>query len=85
MDTPSALLTLDGVIRSLNAAIATQLGRPWAQCVGHGFVDLLPEDQRMSAEGLLTHGATTKRLRCVCGSFRARAPHVWSASSRRER
>ncbi|MEV6057156.1 SpoIIE family protein phosphatase [Streptomyces sp. NPDC052107] len=62
MATPSALLNLDGVIRSLNAAMATQLGRPWEQCVGHGFVDLLPEDQRISAEGLLTHGATTKRL-----------------------
>lgn len=60
--TPSALLTLDGVIRSLNAAMATTLGRPREQCVGHGFGDLLPEDQRISAEGLLTHGATTKRL-----------------------
>ncbi|MFE2611205.1 SpoIIE family protein phosphatase [Streptomyces mirabilis] len=60
--TPSALLTLDGVIRSLNAAMATTLGRPREQCVGHGFGDLLPEDQRISAEGLLTHGATTKSL-----------------------
>ncbi|MET8809596.1 SpoIIE family protein phosphatase [Streptomyces sp. NPDC004546] len=60
--TPSALLTLDGVIRFLNAALAAQLGRPWEQCVGHGFVDLLPEDQRISAEGLLRHGATTKGL-----------------------
>ncbi|MCC5481283.1 PAS domain-containing protein [Streptomyces barringtoniae] len=60
--TPSALLTPDGVIRSLNAAMATSLGRPREQCVGHRFVDLLSEDQRVSAEGLLTHGATTKRL-----------------------
>jgi serine phosphatase RsbU (regulator of sigma subunit) len=60
--TPSALLTLDGVIRSLNAAMATALGRPWEQCVGHGFVDLLSEDQRISAESLLAHGATTKSL-----------------------
>ncbi|MFF2937402.1 SpoIIE family protein phosphatase [Streptomyces mirabilis] len=60
--TPSALLTLDGVIRSLNAAMATALGRPREQCVGHGFGDLLPEDQRTSAEGLLTHGATTKSV-----------------------
>ncbi|MEV6116014.1 PAS domain-containing protein [Streptomyces sp. NPDC052109] len=36
-------LGLDGVIRSLNAAMATQLGRPWKQCVGRGFVDLLSE------------------------------------------
>ncbi|MET9122012.1 SpoIIE family protein phosphatase [Streptomyces sp. NPDC004528] len=62
MATPSALLTLDGVIRSLNAAMATQLGRPRQQCAGAGFVDLLPEDQRMAAEGLLTHGATAKSL-----------------------
>ncbi|MEU3246026.1 MULTISPECIES: SpoIIE family protein phosphatase [unclassified Streptomyces] len=62
MATPSALLTPDGVIRSLNAAMATQLGRPRQQCAGAGFVDLLPEDQRMSAEGLLTHGATAKSL-----------------------
>ncbi|MEU0822621.1 SpoIIE family protein phosphatase [Streptomyces mirabilis] len=60
--TPSALLTLDGVIRSLNAAMATALGRPREQCVGHGFGDLLPEDQRISAEGLLMHGATTKSV-----------------------
>ncbi|MFG2480823.1 PAS domain-containing protein [Streptomyces fagopyri] len=62
MATPSALLTLDGVIRSLNAAMAAQLGKPWERCAGHGFVDLLREDQCIAAEGLLTHGATTKRL-----------------------
>jgi serine phosphatase RsbU (regulator of sigma subunit)/PAS domain-containing protein len=55
-------LTLDGVIRSLNAAMATALGRPREQCAGQGFGDLLPEDQRTSAEGLLTHGATTKSV-----------------------
>ncbi|MEW1773517.1 SpoIIE family protein phosphatase [Streptomyces sp. NPDC086777] len=62
MATPSALLSLDGVIRALNAAMATQLGRSCEQCTGHGFVDLLHEDQRISAEGLLEHGATTKGL-----------------------
>ncbi|WP_316742598.1 SpoIIE family protein phosphatase [Streptomyces sp. MK7] len=60
--TPSALLTLDGVIRSLNAAMARALGRPREQCAGHGFGDLLSEDQRVSAESLLKHGATTRRL-----------------------
>jgi hypothetical protein len=62
MDSPSALLSLDGVIRSLNAAMATQLGTPREQCMGLGFVDLLPGDQRLSAEGLLTHGSTTKSI-----------------------
>lgn len=56
--TPSALLTLDGGIHSLNAEMARALGRPREQCRGQGFVDLLSEDQRISAEGLLTHGAT---------------------------
>jgi hypothetical protein len=60
--TPSALLTLDGVIRCLNAAMAAALGRPWEQCVGRGFSDLLSEDQRVSARSLLAHGATTKRV-----------------------
>ncbi|MEU9379888.1 SpoIIE family protein phosphatase [Streptomyces sp. NPDC048279] len=62
MATPSALLTLDGVIRSLNSAMAAQLGRPRQQCTGRCFIDLLHEDQRISAEGLLTHGATAKTL-----------------------
>lgn len=60
--TPSALLALDGVIRRLNAAMASALGRPEEQCVGRGFSDLLSEDQRISARSLLAHGATTKRL-----------------------
>ncbi|MEU6220793.1 SpoIIE family protein phosphatase [Streptomyces sp. NPDC047022] len=60
--TPSALLTLDGAIRCLNAAMAEALGRPSEQCVGRRFSDLLAEDQRISAESLLTHGATTKSL-----------------------
>ncbi|MFF3946732.1 SpoIIE family protein phosphatase [Streptomyces sp. NPDC001902] len=60
--TPSALLALDGVIRRLNTAMASALGRPEEQCVGRGFSDLLSEDQRISARSLLAHGATTKRL-----------------------
>jgi serine phosphatase RsbU (regulator of sigma subunit) len=60
--TPSALLTLDGVIRSLNTAMAMALGRPKEQCVGHGFGDLLCEDQRVPAGSLLAHGATANRL-----------------------
>lgn len=60
--TPSALLALDGVIRSLNAAMAMALGRPKEQCVGRGFGDLLSEDQRVPAGSLLAHGAMANRL-----------------------
>lgn len=60
--TPSALLTLDGVIRSLNAPMAATLGRPAEQCAGYDFLGLLPESQRASAESLLVHGATTKTV-----------------------
>ncbi|WP_369243702.1 PAS domain-containing protein [Streptomyces sp. R41] len=59
---PSALLTLDGTIRSLNASMAAMLGRPAEQCVGHDFLRMLPETQRASGENLLTHGATTKTV-----------------------
>ncbi|MFE7238846.1 SpoIIE family protein phosphatase [Streptomyces sp. NPDC057580] len=59
---PSALLTLDGTIRSLNASMATTLGRPPEQCVGHDFLGVLPDSQRAAAENLLTHGATTKTV-----------------------
>ncbi|WP_328920339.1 PP2C family protein-serine/threonine phosphatase [Streptomyces sp. NBC_00208] len=60
--TPSALLTLDGAIRSLNAPMAATLDRPANRCVGHDFLGLLPEDQRAAAESLLIHGATTKTV-----------------------
>ncbi|MDX2708584.1 SpoIIE family protein phosphatase [Streptomyces sp. PA03-6a] len=60
--TPSALLAVDGTVRSLNAPMAATLGRPAEQCVGHDFCGLLPETQRASAENLLTHGATTKTV-----------------------
>ncbi|MFF4395224.1 SpoIIE family protein phosphatase [Streptomyces sp. NPDC001480] len=57
---PAALLTLDGVIRSLNAAMATALGGSAEQCLGRGFGDLWPAGQRMSAESLVAHAAKTK-------------------------
>ncbi|MFF7209795.1 SpoIIE family protein phosphatase [Streptomyces sp. NPDC008238] len=60
--TPSALLAVDGTIRSLNAPMAATLGTPVEQCVGRDFSDLLPESQRASAENLLTIGATTKTV-----------------------
>ncbi|MFE8942497.1 SpoIIE family protein phosphatase [Streptomyces sp. NPDC007856] len=59
---PSALLTLEGAIRSLNPAMAAALGRPAEQCLGRGFGDLLPASQRMSAESLVAHAAGTKMV-----------------------
>ncbi|WP_326817953.1 SpoIIE family protein phosphatase [Streptomyces sp. NBC_01762] len=68
---PAALLTLDGAIRSLNAAMATALGRPAEQCLGREFAeqcrgrefaDLWPASQRMSAENLVAHAARTKTV-----------------------
>ncbi|WP_063611333.1 SpoIIE family protein phosphatase [Streptomyces sp. 142MFCol3.1] len=60
--TPSALLTLDGTIHSLNDPMAATLGRAAEECVGYDFPSLLPETQRASAESLLIHGATTKTV-----------------------
>ncbi|MFE0632790.1 SpoIIE family protein phosphatase [Streptomyces sp. NPDC058864] len=57
--TPSALLTLDGAIHSLNAAMAKVLDRPAEQCVGRNLGDLLPESQLTAVESLVTHAATT--------------------------
>ncbi|MGW0632506.1 SpoIIE family protein phosphatase [Streptomyces sp. NPDC002758] len=68
---PAALLTLDGAIRSLNAAMATALGRPAEQCLGRDlaeqclgqdFGDLWPANQRMSADSLVRHAAKTKTV-----------------------
>ncbi|MGW1801014.1 SpoIIE family protein phosphatase [Streptomyces sp. NPDC001984] len=59
---PSALLTLDGVISSLNAAMATALGRSAQQCRGRDFGDLWPASQRMSAESLVAHAARTETV-----------------------
>ncbi|MDX3078644.1 SpoIIE family protein phosphatase [Streptomyces sp. MI02-7b] len=61
-DDPAALLTLDGVISSLNPAMATALGRPAEECRGRDFGDLWPASQRMSAEGLVLHAAKTKTV-----------------------
>ncbi|MFF3463889.1 PAS domain-containing protein [Streptomyces sp. NPDC002619] len=70
-DDPAALLTLDGAIRSLNAAMTTALGRPAEQCLGRDlaeqclgrdFGDLWPASQRMSAESLVAHAARTKTV-----------------------
>ncbi|WP_431964896.1 SpoIIE family protein phosphatase [Actinacidiphila sp. bgisy160] len=57
--TPSALLTLDGAIHSLNEAMAKVLDRPAKQCVGRNLGDLLPESQRTAVESLVAHAATT--------------------------
>ncbi|MEU4091952.1 SpoIIE family protein phosphatase [Streptomyces sp. NPDC026673] len=56
---PSALLTLDGAMRGLNAALASALGRPAEQCLGRDFGDLWPASQRTSAESLVDHAART--------------------------
>ncbi|MFE3269318.1 SpoIIE family protein phosphatase [Streptomyces sp. NPDC059215] len=60
--TPSALLALDGTIRSLNEAMARALGQPAEQCVGHAFGDLLPTSQMTAAASLVSHAATTKTV-----------------------
>ncbi|MDX2647318.1 SpoIIE family protein phosphatase [Streptomyces sp. PA03-1a] len=54
---PSALLTPDGAMRGLNAAMATALGRPVEQCLGRDFGDLWPASQRLSAESLVAHAS----------------------------
>ncbi|CAG6397436.1 SpoIIE family protein phosphatase [Streptomyces cocklensis] len=59
---PSAFVTTGGVIRRLNAAMATVLGRTAEQCAGRDFAELLPSGQRVSAERLVAQGATGKRL-----------------------
>jgi len=56
------LLTLDGAIRSLNAAMARTLGRSVEQCVGRGFGDLLPASQLTAVKSLVAHAATTKTV-----------------------
>ncbi|MGW1804562.1 SpoIIE family protein phosphatase [Streptomyces sp. NPDC002078] len=61
-DAPSALLALDGSVRSVNAAMARALGRSAEQCVGRSLVDLMPADQRTAVESLVAHAATTKTI-----------------------
>lgn len=59
---PSALMSSDGVIRRLNAPMASVLGRPAEQCVDREFADLMLEDQKASAERLVAQAATGKRV-----------------------
>ncbi|MDX2813325.1 SpoIIE family protein phosphatase [Streptomyces sp. PA03-5A] len=59
---PAALLGLDGAILSLNAAMATALGRLAEQSLGRDFGDLWPASQRMSARSLVLHAARTKTV-----------------------
>ncbi|MEU1594546.1 SpoIIE family protein phosphatase [Streptomyces sp. NPDC005708] len=61
-DDPSALLTMGGAIHSLNAAMATALGRPAEQCLGRDFGDLCPASQRMSAGILVATAARTETV-----------------------
>ncbi|MEU9993016.1 SpoIIE family protein phosphatase [Streptomyces sp. NPDC048045] len=59
---PAALLTLDGAIRGLNAAMATAVGRPAEKCLGRDFNDLWPASQRTSAESLVAQAARSKTV-----------------------
>ncbi|MFJ7946494.1 SpoIIE family protein phosphatase [Streptomyces sp. NPDC096354] len=59
---PSALLTLDGTVHSLNAPMASALGRPAEECLGRGFGDLYPASQRLPAESLVVAAARTKAV-----------------------
>ncbi|MFD7946092.1 PAS domain-containing protein, partial [Streptomyces sp. NPDC059744] len=70
---PAALLTLDGVISGLNAAMTTVLGRSAEQCLGRDFGDLWPASQRMSAESLVAHAARTMTVAMRVLEFPGRA------------
>ncbi|GAA3893662.1 SpoIIE family protein phosphatase [Streptomyces lannensis] len=59
---PAALLTLDGAVSALNAAMAKALGRSVEECLGRDFGDLWPASQRMSARILVAHAARTKTV-----------------------
>lgn len=59
---PAALLTLDDIVKGLNAAMATALGRPAEQCLGRDFGDLWPASQRSVVESLVIHAARTKTV-----------------------
>ncbi|GAA3767554.1 SpoIIE family protein phosphatase [Streptomyces chiangmaiensis] len=58
---PSALLYPDGIVRSLNAPMATALGRPAEECVGRYAWELVPESQRGVVERIVAH-ARKQRL-----------------------
>jgi serine phosphatase RsbU (regulator of sigma subunit) len=59
---PAALLTLDGAIRNLNAAMAAALGKSAEKSLGQNFSDLFPESQQMLAANLVAHAARTKTV-----------------------
>ncbi|MGW7421712.1 SpoIIE family protein phosphatase [Streptomyces sp. NPDC054813] len=52
---PSALLYPDGVIRSLNTAMATALGRRIEQCVGRHIWELVPASQSSVVRRIVAH------------------------------
>ncbi|MFF7184918.1 SpoIIE family protein phosphatase [Streptomyces sp. NPDC008222] len=54
---PSALLHPNGVVRSVNAAMAMTLCRPAEQCVGRYAWELVPESQRLVVERMVTHAS----------------------------
>lgn len=62
---PSALVTPDGVVRRLNAPMASVLGRPAEQCVDRRCLDLLPKDQKDAAMRLVAQGASGRRAMTV--------------------
>lgn len=53
---PSALVSVDGVVRRLNDPMASVLGRAPDECRGRHLADLLSEDQRNQVERLLDQG-----------------------------
>ncbi|MEU2623387.1 SpoIIE family protein phosphatase [Streptomyces sp. NPDC007157] len=52
---PSALLYPDGVVRSLNNAMATALGRRIEQCVGRQIGELVPASQSSVVRRIVAH------------------------------
>ncbi|MER5918113.1 SpoIIE family protein phosphatase [Streptomyces sp. NPDC001982] len=54
---PSALLYPDGIIRSLNEAMATAFGRPAEECVGRYVWELVAEGQRIVVERIVAHAS----------------------------
>ncbi|MFF3559552.1 SpoIIE family protein phosphatase [Streptomyces sp. NPDC002574] len=58
---PSTLLSPNGIVRSLNEAMAASFGRPAEQCVGRYAWDLVPESQRSVVERIVAQ-ASKQRL-----------------------
>ncbi|GAA3789095.1 SpoIIE family protein phosphatase [Streptomyces chiangmaiensis] len=52
---PSALLHPNGIVRSLNDAMASALGRSEEQCVGRYVGELVPDSQRSVVERIVAH------------------------------